>query len=267
MPGQPATCSPAFLKAFPFVRDQLVPAYDQAGSRAFAYCQGSMVEGLSDSSDVDIICVWTERAPDQSQRPPLPTDPTPAPRVWPRQENFHVDGQEFGVAHYLLSEWKDWLAEMEQGQGCDGWPTPVIAAHGLLHGVLVHDPANAGAALKTRLHRFPPRLRTQPGLRARIALPDYIEVLVAAERTKDGLLFHGELVKILRLLWIGWFSARELYWPLEKRLTTRLRIMGREDLASLEDAIWAAGPDISVRLSAFLTLAQALLAEVPVGDK
>jgi hypothetical protein len=35
----------------------------------------------------------------------------------------------------------------------------------------------------------------------------------------------------------------------------------------LDDAIWTAGPDLSARLSAFLTLAQALLAEMPAGDK
>jgi hypothetical protein len=257
------TGSPAFQRFLPFIRERLVPAYISLKQPAFVYCQGSMIEGLSDSSDIDLVFVWDGKPPDRDVRPPAGiTDDAPRPRVWQRQESFHASGQEFGVAHHMLREWETWIDELTQGRGCEGYPTPVIAAHGLQSGLLVHDPEGTWLALRQRLESFPERLRLDAPRRASDAMPDYLNVLEDCARMDDDLLFHGELVKAARLLWIGWFSANRRYWPLEKRLGRRLGQMGRPDLAAAEKQVWMSGPGLSARLMAFRELSETLLAEM-----
>lgn len=260
----PVIGSPAFQRALPFVRDQLIPAYAGMAPLSFAYCQGSMVENLSDTSDVDVVFVWEAGVPDQDGRLPSNlNDASPSRRIWQRQETFHVAGQDYGLAHHTVADWERWMAELQAGGGCDGYPMPVIAAHGLQHGLLVYDPRGTGAELKRRLDTFPERLRTAPAARAREATPDYLSTLEACARLNDGLLFNGELVRAEKLLWTAWFSSRGLYWPLEKRLTIRLRSMGRDDLTTAEERVWASGPSLTSRLNAFRQLAEMLLAELP----
>ena len=255
--------SPAFQRALPFVLERLLPAYSSLAPISFAYCQGSMVENLSNTSDVDVIFVWGSAVPHQDTR--LPTgvgDSSPRPRVWANQETFHVAGQEYGVAHHTLAQWQSWVVELNEGRGTEGYPTPVIAAHGLLSGLLLSDPDGSGRKIQRALQSFPDRLRLSTLLRAREALPDTLIVLDACASQNDGLLFHAELVKAARQVWLAWFSAQRRYWPLEKRLTTRLRMMGRNDLACAEERLWGA-TSLDDKLGVFRNLAAALLAETP----
>ena len=41
--------------------ERLVPAYAGAGGLDFAYAQGSLVEGLAEVADVDLVLVWEDR--------------------------------------------------------------------------------------------------------------------------------------------------------------------------------------------------------------
>jgi hypothetical protein len=247
----------------PFLANQLATAYAQLGSIAFVYCQGSMVENLSKSSDIDIVCVWTDAVPDEACRPPPGiADASPDPVVNDHQESFSASGQEFDVNHVRQSDWDGWVQELEQGSGCSGYPMPVIAAHGLPSGILLLDPLGAGFKLQTRLANFPQALRIEAPRRARSLLPGYLLVLDRCVEESDGLLFHSELAAVARLSWIGWFSARQHYWPLEKRLGLRLQLMGRQDLANMEAKVWSA-PDLLSRFIAFRELTQVLLTEMP----
>jgi hypothetical protein len=223
-----------------------------------------MVEGLSDDSGVDTVFVWQTEVLEEAYRPPRGlADAEPAPRVWSRQECFYGSGQEYGVAHYTLDEWRSWLAELNEGRGTEGYPTPVIAAHGLLSGLLISDSNGLGRHTQEALQDFPDKLRIATSSQVRTALPDALRVLEACARQDDGLLFYGELAKAARLLWLGWFSAQRRYWPLEKRLAVRLRLMGRHDLAQAEERLWASSPNLDRKLLAFRALAEALLSEMP----
>ncbi len=77
----------------------------------------------------------------------------------------------------------------------------------------------------------------------------------------DGLLFHSRAVEYLRALFIAWLAANDVYWPHEKRLDVRLRLMRRDDQAALEEDVWA-GKDLNVRLSAIDRLGERLLNEM-----
>ncbi|MPZ48187.1 MAG: hypothetical protein GEU75_02550 [Dehalococcoidia bacterium] len=256
--------SPRFRTHKVFLTEILIPAYAELGSLVFAYSQGSMVEGLSDSSDIDTVFVWASTIPQKQLRPPDGiADGHPFPRTFDRQETLWVAGQEFGVSHITQQEWAQWLQLLDDGEGCSGYPMPVIAAHGLLSGVLLHDPAGTGSELQLRLNQFPESLRLKAVSRARLGLPTYLEVLEKCDELGDGLLFHGELSRASCLAWIGWFSAQRRYWPLEKRLGLRLRLMDRNDLAEMEERVWSSGPKLNSRLEAFKELIEQLLAEMP----
>jgi hypothetical protein len=258
------TGSPAFEAARHFVRARLAPAYESLGSLSFVYCQGSMVENLSNSSDIDVVCVWAAELPSTSLRPPEGiAEAQPDPVVQASHDRFFASGQEFDVNHIRLADWNDWIEQLERGSGCSGYPMPVVAAHGLSSGIVLLDRSDAGSRLQAQLAAFPEALSVGASQRARREMPSFLEVLERCAEEGDGLLFHSEISQAARLAWIGWFAAQGRYWPFEKRLNLRLRLLGRKDLADAEREVWRRGPNLSDRLLAFRKLLHQLLAELP----
>ncbi len=77
-------------------------------------------------------------------------------------------------------------------------------------------------------------------------------------------MFHSLAAEYLRALFTAWLAANDAYWPHEKRLDVRLRLMRRDDLAALEEDVWA-GKDLNARLSAIDHVGERLLREMGSG--
>jgi hypothetical protein len=164
-------------------------------------------------------------------------DEDPAPTVFD-QPDFNVDrfwhgGQQFDVKHMPRRELDTWVKLIESGRGWDGYPTPVVGIHGLVSGVVLVDPDRYLGAVRDRVGRVPPAFVRNTQMSTEKLTGVVTELERCADRG-DYLLFHRLAADAIRAGFIGWFAAQGRYWPLEKRLTTRLQLARRADLADLE---------------------------------
>jgi hypothetical protein len=244
----------------------LVPAYAGAGGLAFAYAQGSLVEGLAQMADLDLVLVWDDRPPPKEHRPPERlADPRPEPTVFDQVgfvlDRFWLNGQQVDVKHVSATEVEAWAGAVEDGEGRRGYPMPVVSVHGLISGIILSDESGLAAEFRDRLRTVPHAFRSGATDAAVQAQTSYPDALAGCAESGDGLLFHGLAADYLRTLFIAWFAVNDFYWPHEKRLGVRLRLMGRGDLAALEDDVWA-GQGLNARLIAINRLAERLLHEM-----
>lgn len=244
----------------------MIPAYASVEPLVFAYAQGSLVEGLADVADLDLVLVWEDRLPPSELRlPKRLMDPSPEPTVFDQVgfvlDRFWLDGQQIDAKHVSIAEVEAWVSAVEVGEGRHGYPMPVVSVHGLVEGIVLSDHRGQAAELRSRLRTLPPAFRERAAVAAAEARSSYPDELAAAIARGDGLLFHGMAAEYLRTLFIAWFAANRAYWPHEKRLSTRLRLMRRNDLATLEENVWA-GQDLGARLTAIDRLGERLLGEI-----
>lgn len=235
--------SDAFRRVQPLVIGSVIPAYCAVGPVAFAYAQGSLVEGLADDADLDLVVVWDEEPPPSEARLPLSiaaARPGPVSFDEPhfRLDRFFIDGQQVDTKHVSLDEVEGWRAQVERGGGTSGYPMPAIALHGLTSGVLLFDVGGVGAAHRLAAETVPEAYRTAVQARARASLDDFVEELDRCAHREDGMLFHDQLVALARMLFIAWFAQGGRWWPHEKRLGERLRRVGEARLAAIESDLW-----------------------------
>lgn len=252
--------------AFERLRDTLVrsviPAYESIGSLAFVYAHGSLIEGLADDADLDLVLVWDESPPQAPAALSLSiADPEPEAIAFD-QPNFRVDrffvrGQQIDAKHVTVGGVDAWREAVERGGGMSGYPMPAIAIHGLTSGVVLRDPRGVGSTYQASLAVLPEAFRAAAAQRAVSSADSYFEELDRCAARGDGLLFHDQLVAFVRLLFIAWFARRGEWWPHEKRLSERLRRAGQEELAQLEERVWQG--DMSERLARARSLASALI--------
>jgi hypothetical protein len=244
-----------------WLRTELVVGYRPLGALLACFAQGSIVEGLASDADIDVVLVWDGDPPDSSVRPAEGlADEDPAPTVFD-QPDFNVDrfwhdGQQFDVKHMPRLELETWVELIESGRGWDGYPTPVVGIHGLLSGVVLVDPDCYLGAVRDRVGRLPQAFVRNTQMSTGTLTGLFTELERCADRG-DYLLFHRLAADAIRAGFIGWFAAQGRYWPLEKRLTTRLQLAGRGDLADLEQRAWTE-PTLHQRLAAIRQLFTAL---------
>jgi hypothetical protein len=248
------------------LKERLVPAYASSGGVSFAYAQGSLVEGLAEVADLDLVLVWEDGPPSKEHRlPEHLADPAPAPTAFDQVgfvlDRFWLEGQQIDVKHVSTAEVEAWAEAVEAGEGRRGYPMPVVSVHGLLEGIVLLDQTGVAADLRDRLRSVPPAFRDRTARDAAQARGSYPDELAAAAKRADPLLFHSMAAEYLRTLFIAWFAANEAYWPHEKRLGARLRLMRRDDLAALEEDVWL-GKDLYARLIAVNLLSERLLGEI-----
>jgi hypothetical protein len=257
--------SHSFLRTRKTLEEQLVPAYAKAGGLGFAYAHGSLVEGLAERADLDLALVWDDRPPPEGHRlPERLADPFPEPTAFDQPgfvlDRFWLNGQQVDVKHLTAAEVRAWAGAVEAGEGRRGYPMPVVFVHGFVNGIVLSDYRGLAADLFRRLRNVPPAFQDRAAGDAAQAHHFYPKDLTAAAERGDGLLFHALAAEYLRALFIAWFAANDLYWPHEKRLGLRLRLMGRDDLAAFEEQVWA-GQDLNSRLTAIDQLGERLLRE------
>jgi hypothetical protein len=235
--------SPTFARFRPTLESRLVPAYRPLGTLVCAYAQGSLVEGLADAGDIDVVLAWEDGVPAPSRRPPPGlADASPEPIVYHVASAFVVDrvwtaGQQLDVKHMTRAELDSWAEAVETGEGRAGYPMPVIGIHGLVNGVVLADDQGHAARLISRLMHVPVRFRRAAALSDE-AVAGNLQELSGCVRRGDQLLFHSLAVEAVRAAFIAWFATRDMYWPHEKRLGQRLRRLGHGDLAALEEQFW-----------------------------
>jgi hypothetical protein len=126
----------------------------------------------------------------------------------------------------------------------------------LLSGVVLVDPNGYLAAVRDRVAQVPPALVQNTQVSKETLSGVFLELERCADR-RDHLLFHRVAADAIRAGFIGWFAAHGRYWPLEKRLATRLQLAGRPDLADLEQRVWTQ-PTLHQRLAVIRELLIAL---------
>jgi hypothetical protein len=230
----------------------VVRAYAEQSQLAFAWLQGSLAEGLADTADLDVVLAWSESPPEAGHRLPSElADPTPPPKAFTEPnfnlDRFHMSGQQFDVKHATVEEIEGWWASAVAVGGATGYPMPAIALHGLTNGALLHDPGGVGADSVLRFSRPPSTFIEAATRRAIRAVPAYADELSHCVERGDGLLLHDQLVQLVRIVFIAWFARQGIWWPHEKRLSERLRRLGRDDLAALEAELWQGEPADRVR--------------------
>jgi hypothetical protein len=186
--------------------------------------------------------VWEGDPPPTSVRPAAGlADEDPAPAVFDRPDfnidRFWRDGQQFDVKHMARSELDTWVELVEAGNGREGYPTPAIGLHGLVSGIVLLDERGYLEAVKDRIGRVPPAFVHGAQMSSETR-DNYLTELARCADRGDYLLFHRLAADAIREAFIGWFAAHGRYWPLEKRLTVRLQLAGRADLADLERRVW-----------------------------
>ena len=257
-----STQSEAFLRIRDALVQRLIPGYADTGNLVFAYAQGSLVEGLTELGDLDLVLVWDTSPPPKEQRPPQGlADASPIPTVFDEPgfilDRFWLDGQRIDAKHTTTAEVDAWVGAVEAGGGRHGYPMPVVSVHGLMNAVVLSDDRGVTDELRRRLRHVPLALRSRASDAAAKARSSYPGELAGAAERGDGLLFHSLATEYLRTLFIAWFADNDVYWPHEKRLSTRLRLMRRDDLADLEKSVWAT-EDLLARLAAIDRLSQQL---------
>jgi len=250
-----------FREFEPWLRSELVVAYRPLGALLACFAQGSIVEGLASDTDIDVVLVWDGGPPDSSVRPAAGlADEDPAATVFD-QPDFNVDrfwhdGQQFDVKHMPRLELETWVELIESGRGWDGYPTPVVGIHGLVSGVILADSDGYLAAVLDRVGHVPPAFVRNTRTSTETLTAIFTELEGCADRG-DYLLFHRLAADVIRTGFIGWFAAQGRYWPLEKRLTARLQLAGRAELADLEQRAWTEST-LHLRLEAIRQLLTAL---------
>ena len=211
---------------------------------------------------------WSGRATRRRKTsgfPPRLADPSPEPAAFDEVgfvlDRFWFNGQQVDVKHVTTEEVEAWADAVEAGEGRHGYPMPVVAVHGLVTAIVLSDDKDLAAQLRGRFQHVPAAFRDRATGAAVQAQNSYPDELAAAAERGDGLLFHTLAAEYLRALFVAWFAANDAYWPHEKRLDARLRLMRRDDLAALEEDVWA-GQDLKARLIAVNRLAERLLGDL-----
>ncbi|GEM_PF-6360607 len=228
--------------------ERVLPAYEQLGTLAFAYWQGSLVSGYTDQSDLDVILVWdTPDAPtgregvvatldEEGRQPPFVVDYMDV-----HLDRFVMAQQEYNVGHWSLPASRDAVQTVLTGRERPGPGVlhALTAVSGFWSGQLLFDPAQEGVALHRALRAFPLVLQEQSIHVVRNHRAAYLaDVRKFAER-RDWFMFHSVLVTAVRASLQALFAAHRVYYPGDKWLREAIRKhgLGQGTLAAF-DGVW-----------------------------
>jgi hypothetical protein len=225
---------------------KIVAAYQQCDDMAFCYGQGSVLTGLTQHSDVDVVMIWRDQVP---ARPARPVQPVSDPGVTPIQydgsfgglDNLQVGGWPVDVAHYTQEMFESWISEVLRGNGWQepAWPLPLFAVSGFAYGVILADTTGAAQRARSRVDTFPPALLDKARLHLDQMWPGARGELEGCVRRSDGWLFHQLAVDVLRTVYITWFAAHHRYCPFLKRTSAwAQRFELDPELLQVERHIW-----------------------------
>lgn len=226
------------------LRGEVAVWYSERGDVVGCYAFGSLVEGWTETADLDVSVVWGDGPPPARERLPVPiADGEPSALSIDEPgfvvDRFFLDGQQVDVHHHTVAELDHWVAEISTGRGDTGYPMPVIGLHALMSGIILADDGRIGV-FRTAFADVPTAFISATAARERSGRDSYLDELDRCVDRHDGLLFHSLAVEALHRGFIAWFARHNWYWPHEKRLGQRLTVLGSPDLAALEGQVWGA---------------------------
>jgi hypothetical protein len=222
------------------------------------YGQGSVIAGLSEDSDLDLILVWDTDLP---SAPTLPGQSNLTEHARLAVEQSHVDGYDVDVMHVRRSTFENWMSDLERGDGWTGsaWPLPIYVAAGLAESELLLDPTGLGTEHRSRVQIPAARLVAKVRHRLEATLPGYVKELDRASERQNRWLHAHLAVELHKLIYTAWFLVERHYPPFPKYLSQWFERFDMDpEVRRLETVYWAAH-DPAEETAALASLAAAVL--------
>lgn len=206
---------------------------------SWMYGQGSVITGLTDDSDLDLILIWDKDVPTAST---LPGQSRLTPQGRLALEQAHLDSNDVDLMHVPRHTFENWMSELEQGDGWAGtaWPLPIYVAAGLAESKLLLDPTGLGTEHRSRVQTPAAQLVTKVRRQLEATAPGFVkELRRAAER--DNRWLHANLaVQLHKLIYTAWFLFEGHYPPFPKYLPQWYERFGMDsEIQGLEATYWA----------------------------
>ncbi|MEU4294160.1 hypothetical protein AB0E63_38575 [Kribbella sp. NPDC026596] len=242
------------------VVERLVDHYHRthADDLSWMYGQGSVITGLADESDLDLILIWNTDVP---SAPTLPGQSNVTVHGRLALEQSNVDGYDVDLMHVPRRTFENWISELERGDGWAGaaWPLPVYVAAGLAESELLLDQTGVGTEYRSRVQIPAAPLVAKVRHQLEIAVPGFIKELSRAA-DRDNRWLHADLaVQLHKLVYTAWFLFEGHYPPFPKYLPQWYERFGMDrEIQRLEATFWAAR-DPAESTAALESLAAAVL--------
>jgi len=248
------------LRRHPAALARLVDHYGRTASAdlCWMYGQGSVMAGLTEDSDLDLILVWVTDIP---SAPTLPGQSSLTEHAGLALEQSHIDGYDVDVMHVPRSALEDWMSELERGDGWTGsaWPLPIYVAAGLAESELLLDPTGLGMEYRSRVQVPAARLVSSVRHHLEATLPGYVKELDRAGERQNRWLHAHLAVELHKLIYTAWFLFERHYPPFPKYLPQWYERFGMDSgIRRLEATYWAAR-DPAEETTALESLAAAVL--------
>lgn len=237
---------------------RLVDHYRSLEALSWMYGQGSVITGLTEDSDLDLILIWDEDAPKAST---LPGQSKLTSHGRLALEHSNVDGYDVDLMHIPRRTFESWISELEKGDGWTGtaWPLPIYVAAGLAESTLLLDPTGLGTEYRSRVQTPPPSLVAKVRQHLAATAPGFVnELRRAADRENHWL--HAHLaVQLHQLIYTTWFLTEGHYPPFPKYLPQWFERFGmNSDIRRIEATYWTTH-DIAECTAVLGSLATAVL--------
>lgn len=254
------------------LQQEVFPRYEALGiPLAFAYLQGSLVSGYTDTADLDIIAVWDAPAAPADRAgvaSSLDERQPPAASVVDYRDvhldRFLLAAQEYNVAHHVLPDFRAMVAAALEGRPLPGDRvlSPFTLVAGFRSAELLADPAGAGAELRAAVARVPPRLKEQARHALRHHTPRQLTELRTHAERADWFAFDCALITVTRTALQALFALHDEYYPGDKWLRQAMRRAGMapEAVAAFDRTVAPDVPPLErlVGLEALIRLADPL---------
>jgi hypothetical protein len=216
----------------PLVVEELTERFRGRSGLSWLYGQGSVITGLADDSDLDLILVWDKD---------VPTGATLSAYGDLALEQSEVGGYAVDLMHIPRRTLDGWLDELDAGGGWSGsaWPLPVYAAAGLAESVMLCDPTQAGTAYRERVRTPAPTVVDAVRRQLELVTPNYLKELDRASACDNRWLHSHLAVELHKLIYMAWFLSEGHYPPFPKYLPQWYERFGMDPaIRDLEAAFW-----------------------------
>jgi len=240
------------------VVERLVDHYRRAADLDWMYGQGSVITGLTDNSNLDLILIWDKDVPTAS------TLFGPSKFIRHGQlalEQSAVDGHDVDLMHVPRCTFEDWMNELEQGDGWEdtAWPLPIYVAAGLATSELLLDPTGLGAEHRSRVQTPAAPLVAKVRRQLTAAAPDLVKELHRSAERENRWLHAHLAVQLHKLIYTAWFLFEGHYPPFPKYLPQWYERFGmNSEIQGLEATYWSTSDTVE-RSAALKSLAAAVL--------
>lgn len=232
--------------------------YPFVGTPQTLYCHGSVITGLTEDSDLDLILVWDQ---DVFGAPTMPGQSKLTAHGQLALEQSYVDGYDVDLMHVPRRMFETWIGELKEGDGWAGtaWPLPIYVASGLAESELLLDPTGLGAEYRSRVQTPAPALVANVRRRLEAAVPGFVNELRRSAEREDRWLHAHLAVQFHKLIYTAWFLFEGHYPPFPKYLPQWYERFGmNREIQRLEATYWACR-DLTEGTAALESLAAAVL--------